>query len=496
MEVIDLTKYNYRDKDSSEFIKNVLNKINGYLPKIETIRENTSNVEIIFQNEQNDKIRVIYKCFKKKENLNLENTINEIDISFTYIKDFQDICGNNNTKELKYIENLKAYFTFVDGGMKFQYVNFRGDSLDFERAIFINKGICFFNSTFESKIINFDNVKSIKSNIWFSNSKFNNVNLDAKLINLIDSDFKIKNSTFKKGSINFLFANSYNSEIALLSINIDETKLDFYGSTLHKVSLSRLTLKSECNLQFDSLNILEFKNCNIQTDISLDGTVEYKRLYFDTVINNGKIFIDWNNNNVFNAIENIENYVNENQNLPMRFIYERKLKQYRLLKNNFNNIGYHEDEDKALVQYMDNYLLSKGDTFSKFKKHLGHNIGGYGTNPFSIIIWTFFVICIFSILYFISGLANSTINNFYYISIDIEILNNFFKGHILLPSIIDSINRFGNCFYFSGITFLTIGYGDITPHGFLLKTLTVLEGSMGILLMSYLSVSIIRKILR
>ncbi|MES2763673.1 MAG: potassium channel family protein, partial [Bacteroidota bacterium] len=53
-----------------------------------------------------------------------------------------------------------------------------------------------------------------------------------------------------------------------------------------------------------------------------------------------------------------------------------------------------------------------------------------------------------------------------------KISNDAFKG--IDPSE-DIISLFGNCFYFSTITFATIGYGDITPNCLSAKMLVTLE---------------------
>jgi len=50
-------------------------------------------------------------------------------------------------------------------------------------------------------------------------------------------------------------------------------------------------------------------------------------------------------------------------------------------------------------------------------------------------------------------------------------------------------------FYFSVVTFFTIGYGDFAPDGFA-RIIAGTEGFMGVFMMSYFTVAFVRKILR
>ena len=69
---------------------------------------------------------------------------------------------------------------------------------------------------------------------------------------------------------------------------------------------------------------------------------------------------------------------------------------------------------------------------------------------------------------------------------------NAFKGNFVSP--------FWSSMYFSTITFLTIGYGDISPikldFSAIQTVLTGIEGFLGLLLMSIVTVVVVRKILR
>ena len=57
------------------------------------------------------------------------------------------------------------------------------------------------------------------------------------------------------------------------------------------------------------------------------------------------------------------------------------------------------------------------------------------------------------------------------------------------------LQAFGSSLYYSGITFLSVGYGDYFAWG-ILKPVSVLEGFTGVFLMSYFTVAFVRKILR
>jgi hypothetical protein len=54
---------------------------------------------------------------------------------------------------------------------------------------------------------------------------------------------------------------------------------------------------------------------------------------------------------------------------------------------------------------------------------------------------------------------------------------------------------FGAHLYFSGITFMTIGYGDLSPKGLLPRFLAVLEGAVGISVIGMLIASWTKKIM-
>jgi len=64
-----------------------------------------------------------------------------------------------------------------------------------------------------------------------------------------------------------------------------------------------------------------------------------------------------------------------------------------------------------------------------------------------------------------------------------------------LPETMNRAAEFGNCLYYSAITFFTVGYGDYFALGWI-KLFAVIEGFCGVFLMSYFTVAFVRKILR
>ncbi len=61
---------------------------------------------------------------------------------------------------------------------------------------------------------------------------------------------------------------------------------------------------------------------------------------------------------------------------------------------------------------------------------------------------------------------------------------------------VDYLCQVGYSLYYSAITFLTIGYGDIYPSSPALRIASGIEGFLGLFLMAVFTVSFMRKVLR
>ena len=70
-----------------------------------------------------------------------------------------------------------------------------------------------------------------------------------------------------------------------------------------------------------------------------------------------------------------------------------------------------------------------------------------------------------------------------------------FTAADIIASVDDHLTMMARSFYHSAITFLTIGYGDHYPFGFI-RWVSSMEGFFGLFLMSYFTVAFVRKVLR
>lgn len=61
--------------------------------------------------------------------------------------------------------------------------------------------------------------------------------------------------------------------------------------------------------------------------------------------------------------------------------------------------------------------------------------------------------------------------------------------------VLANMNPIAKSFYYSAITFLTIGYGEFYPVG-IMRVFASIEGYIGVFLMGYFSVAFLRKVLR
>ncbi|MCT4631896.1 MAG: ion channel [Firmicutes bacterium] len=457
---------------------------------------------------------------------------------------------DNNTEGLvnlncSYIHNLNlsntdiqitAENSFIVGGIDFTQSCISGDKANFKNAIFYNGTVKFNNSVFNCEKVIFNNVRFIKNNINFNSATFNvkeinfeesiifskyvsfkNANLNSSFLSFRSVDFcgsrlnfesvkvttgniNFRYSTNIGNTINFRWAELNSGEVCFRNINSPTTMIRFVGSSINS---RKITFESSILDQV----VFDYCECNCYIDLRvkktrlviLDSCVIHNILDLNFVdrnsvtglsVNNskilGQIYIDWMKYSVKELIENGKLISNKNDDYnELNLSLEQIAKQLLMLKENYQRIGLYDYEDLCYVEYRrvesialvkntkDKNIFAKVLGLSKFlvQKFIFDLVGGYGTKPTSVFKTMIAVWLGFSALYSFEPLQ---------------------LDYVGVSSSLDKIKPL----YFSGITFLTIGYGDIKPSNDITALVSIIEGFMGIFLMSYFTVSFARKLLR
>jgi hypothetical protein len=408
--------------------------------------------------------------------------------------------------------NVDFYHTsFGEGYVDFDNANFGIGKVDFKQVSFDKGDVNFSNITFKRGNVNFSNITFGEGNVNFGYMMFNEGTVDFNNTFFGNGNVDFSGTIFKNGNVIFTNTKFGNGEINFSKIGFGEEKVDFSDISFGtgKLSFENSSAKylvfdncifnDYCDMRLAVCESLSLNNCTFKDvfDMQKDEKDEVK-INSICIINSknlGQIYLDWNANNVKNMIckqKHIDERGKEHETNN-----KQKLEQFRLLKENFHNLGRYEDEDKAYVEFkryerIEDYNfegLDKGKSLSlkrliyiktrivKFIINLLdlvvlEKIGRYGTCPQNI---------------FKTMLATIV----------------FFTGiYTIFPSMLD-LNT--NCriagtipraFYLSVETFLTIGYGNISPANNYSIVLAAIEGFMGVFLMSYFTVAFVRKILR
>lgn len=410
---------------------------------------------------------------------------------------------------------------FGNGDVNYQFVEFGNGSISFENAIFGDGDISFVNTHFGTGKVSFKNVnfgsgsvdfhfaKFAKGDISFDKAVFGGPLVDFRRVEFGDGKLDFTRTHFGDGEVNFeeteygkgrknfkraVFGQAIVSfelanfgdenEVTFENAEFGAGRISFFKSISGSISFENCQLNNYLDLRVEKCNLINLSNTIVKDIIDLQpgfSKVFIKELNITGVRNLGKIFIDWEDNNVYELISNQTDTT-----------YAQKADQFRTLKEDFNSSGKYDDEDKAYVEFKRFELLSykeqglKDPKKNKVKIHLNvffqklifDKMGLYATNPLRVWASMLVVYFIFSFLFFILPFIGGG-----------EIRNG------LSPENVEPMHSFFLSLYYSAITFFTIGYGDYFPYG-AMRWLACAEGFCGVFMMSYFTVAFVRKILR
>lgn len=370
--------------------------------------------------------------------------------------------GKVSFKIARFGNGIKSFHfaKFSHGDISFERTDFGCGKLDMRKVEFGFGKINFNRAVFGDIDVTFEDSELEKGKMTFKKAHFGSGVLNFENILFPGSLILFDNTDFGQGNVYFGGANVQT--------------LKFYSGHLNNYFDLRLKrckeLVLEDSIVRDIIDMTPDKSCSGIHTLNIVGL----RLL-------GRIYIDWRKNHVYKAITRVPELADR-----------QYAEQFRILKENFNNIGLYDDEDRAYVEFKKFEMLADRDEVheddSWLKKTLRYPLywfkwlvfdkaGCFATNPIRVMESMVITYVFFSLMYFAVIKITGT-----------GIVSGIGGEH-------DTLSVLGRSFYHSAITFLTIGYGDFYPFG-AVRWISGLEGFVGLFLMSYFTVAFVRKILR
>lgn len=377
--------------------------------------------------------------------------------------------------------------SFGVGNVKFDFSKFAAKGVDFGGVDFYKGEISFRHVQFQGGNALFFGSRFNEGKVSFSEAIFENCDVDFSYCKFEGCQEHFKYTKFGQGSLNMSKVILTNGSILFKGIHFKCKDLCFLESSIQSLTLWNNTFSEHVNMQLYHCDELIIKNCIIEKTFDLNSSNEDKinittlNLMSTKIL--GKVYLDWVINDVKSMIYSQKDKTK----------YVDKANQFRLLKENFHEIGQYDDEDMAYVEYRRCQSLSqlRGEDLSERKSRLLRllprylifpikwlifdAIGNYATKPIRIFGSILLNIILFGIVYMLPFVELGGTKHFY----DNILLNNYVNG-----------------LYHSIQSTLTIGYGDINPNNLITLVISGVESFFGVFLMSYFTAAFVRKLLR
>lgn len=373
---------------------------------------------------------------------------------------------------------------FNHGDVSFKIARFGAGNVDFRFAKFGEGNINFERTEFTNGKVNFSKVDFHAGKINFNRAVFGNGDISFEGCELKGGKLNFLSTEFGDGDLNFEYLEFNDTDFILDKAKFGNGKVSFYGSKIHTLSLKSTVLNNYFDMRIMNCSYIDISGVVVRDLIDLkphDFNVNIKHINFTGLCLMGRIYLDWKANNVEALISTQKKTTNR-----------EKSEQFGILKQNFNANGNYDYEDNAYVlfkrfeQKADLEEALQGNKKSAIWQYplfglkwlLYDKMGKYATDPFRVLSSAIFTYVFFSLLhYIIPFFYNSACYNF--------------------PSPpANELARLGTTFYYSAITFFTVGYGDIYPISTWSKVVAAIEPFFGTFMMSYFTVAFARKILR
>ena len=193
--------------------------------------------------------------------------------------------------------------------------------------------------------------------------------------------------------------------------------------------------------------------------------------------------------NILDFEDEFTSKVDENTFFDLLKLSNRELNNYKNIFRAYKNISSVFEKNRLFSFSGEYYYLAKCAErktlkgFEKIKSTIFYYICGYGERPTFALISSMEIVLIFSIIYMFSGLC-----------INERIIHYNLNILFYLPRKLMYVD-FIDCFYFSLVTFTSVGYGDIFPIGYSVL-FSCIEMILGVTMVGVWTATLARKITR
>jgi hypothetical protein len=400
-----------------------------------------------------------------------------------------------------FLSNFSTSETTFKGQLDFSNCNFCG-------KFSINNGPVTKYNFKRAREINHNNFKEA---IVFKNSIFHSsFEMINKKIGVIDFENTVVNGEMNLSGVLFISPVVFSNVFIKNQLNLCDTEFEeevkFFKTTIREIikfnkakfnagmALDSSTINGVIDLSPTELCELEVCNITLYNTLIFPSKFEMKNLILDNITLYGTIL--FSSSLDFQDVK--RSILNQKNNSSNKMKWKAKKSGFNTLKKAFNKNEQYELEDQAYVEFKRaerqhkkySYIEKSKCKIFKPIRCLYANIisginklaldwtGGYGTQPWKVVWTMLFTLMLFTLLFFIR----------------VQFCGETFDLNVVGA---DSWwEKLGYSAYHSCITFLTVGYGDLSPDLAWTRFFSIIDGFLGLFLMAYLTISFSRKVLR
>jgi len=369
---------------------------------------------------------------------------------------------------------------FGPGSISFKVSRFGEGRVDFHFATFKDGNVSFERTEFGDGRVDFRTVEFGTGRVNFNRSVFGEGEVSFDECEMDAGKFSFKRADFGDGNVSFEEVMFEHIDVSFERTSFGEGEISFYQSWFKILSLRFCHLNGFADLRVKQSQFIDLSNTVVRDIIDINPyefSAQIGTMSFAGMRLIGRIYMDWKQNKVKRMVINQEEST-----------HRIKAEQFRILKENFKNLGLYNDEDRAYVEFKRTESKAElAESIEKnrfagllhyplylFKLGLFDKAGLYATSPVRVLTTMLTCFVFFSFAYFLLMLNTNA---------------------DIIASVDDQLTMLARAFYHSAITFLTIGYGDHYPFGSI-RWVSSIEGFFGLFLMSYFTVAFVRKVLR